>query len=144
MDALFIHLLINSFFNFTASLAAEIPNLSQRRGSDFMFRERLSLRRDSSRDSISGMKTPMSHPITARSLSLQAPPVMEKNPLARRARSTKRREGKTHSLICFSSEGKCLEDLMWERLLILPCDFSIFNIFVIAFFKKCSLNHWKH
>ena len=141
MDALFIHLLINSFFNFTASLAAEIPNLSQRRGSDFMFRERLSLRRDSSRDSISGMKTPMSHPITARSLSLQAPPVMEKNPLARRARSTKRREGKTHSLICFSSEGKCLEDLMWERLLILPCVFSIFNIFEIAFFKKCSLNH---
>ena len=83
----------------------------------------------------------MSHPITARSLSLQAPPVMEKNPLARRARSTKRREGKTHSLICFSSEGKCLEDLMWERPLILPCVFSIFNIFVIAFLKNCSLNN---
>ncbi|CAH3159585.1 unnamed protein product [Porites lobata] len=91
------------------SLAAEIPNLSQRRGSDFMFRESLSLRRDSSRDSISGMKTPMSHPITSRSLSLQAPPVMEKNPLARRARSTKRREGKTHSLICFSSEDTKVE-----------------------------------
>lgn len=77
----------------------------------------------------------MSHTMTARSLSLQATPVTEKGPLARRARSTKRREGKTHSLICFSSEGKCLEDLMWERLLTLPCVFSIFNIFVIAILK---------
>ena len=68
---------------------------------------------ESSRDSISGTKN-SPHPITAWSLSLQAPPVMESGPnFARRSRRTKKREGKTHSLICFNTEGKHLEDLMW-------------------------------
>ena len=75
-----------------------------------MFRE--SIRRESSSDSISGMKN-SPHPITARSLSLQAPPVMERGPFTRRSRSTKKCEGKMHSLICFNAEGKHLEDLMW-------------------------------
>ena len=100
------------YFNLAGSLTAEINPLNQRRGSDFIFRE--NIRRDNSRDSISGMKN-STHPITSRSLSLQAPPVMERGPFAKRSRSTKKREGKTRSLICFNSTGgKYLEDLMWE------------------------------
>ena len=102
-----------------------MPNLNQRRGSELILRE--ALRRDSSRDSISGsrplqpQRTANQHPaVTSRSLSLQAAPspgAMEKGgPFAKRSRSTKKREGKTQSLICFNNpEGKYLMDLMWDR-----------------------------
>ena len=83
---------------------------------------REALRRDSSRDSISGIKPLQSkksgnlHTMTSRSLSLQAAPVtVERGPFAKRSRSTKKREGKTQSLICFTVEGKYLKDLMWAR-----------------------------
>ena len=106
------------------SLTAEImPNLHQRRGSELILRE--ALRRDGSRDSISRplqpQKTANQHPaVASRSLSLQAAPspgAMEKGgPFAKRSRSTKKREGKTQSLICFNNpEGKYLKDLMWDR-----------------------------
>ncbi|XP_058940060.2 1-phosphatidylinositol 4,5-bisphosphate phosphodiesterase beta-1-like isoform X2 [Pocillopora verrucosa] len=80
------------------SLVAEINPLNQRRGSEMILRE--ALRRDSSRDSISGIK-PLQpqksgnpHAITSRSLSLQAAPVTgERGPFAKRSRSTKKREG---------------------------------------------------
>ncbi|XP_020627651.1 trichohyalin-like [Orbicella faveolata] len=87
----------------TDSLTAEImPNLNQRRGSELILRE--ALRRESSRDSISGsrplqpQRTANQHPaVTSRSLSLQAAPspgAMEKGgPFAKRSRSTKKREG---------------------------------------------------
>ena len=105
---------------FLDSLVAEINPLNQRRGSEMILRE--ALRRDSSRDSISGIK-PLQpqksgnpHAITSRSLSLQAAPVTgERGPFAKRSRSTKKREGKTQSLICFTAEGKYLKDLMWLR-----------------------------
>ena len=102
-----------------------MPNLNQRRGSELILRE--ALRRDSSRDSISGLRplqpqrTANQHPaVTSRSLSLQVAPspgAMEKGgPFAKRSRSTKKREGKTQSLICFNNlEGKYLKDLMWGR-----------------------------
>jgi len=108
------------------SLTAEImPNLHQRRGSELILRE--ALRRESSRDTISGsrplqpQKTVNQHPaVASRSLSLQAAPspgAMEKGgPFAKRSRSTKKREGKTQSLICFNNlEGKYLKVLMWDR-----------------------------
>lgn len=101
-------------------------NLNQRRGSELILRE--ALRRDSSRDeNIAGIrplqlqKGGSQHPaVTSRSLSLQAAPspvTMEKGgPFAKRSRSTKKREGKTQSLICFNNpEGKYLKDLMWDR-----------------------------
>ena len=115
-------------FTFCAdSLTAEIMpmNLNQRRGSELILRE--ALRRESSRDSISGsrplqpQRTANQHPaVASRSLSLQAAPspgAMEKTgPFAKRSRSTKKREGKTQSLICFNNpEGKYLKDLMWDR-----------------------------
>lgn len=115
-------------FTFSAdSLTAEImpKNLNQRRGSELILRE--ALRRESSRDSISGsrplqpQRTANQHPaVASRSLSLQAAPspgAMEKTgPFAKRSRSTKKREGKTQSLICFNNpEGKYLKDLMWDR-----------------------------
>lgn len=115
-------------FTFSAgSLTAEIMpmNLNQRRGSELILRE--ALRRESSRDSISGsrplqpQRTANQHPaVASRSLSLQAAPspgAMEKTgPFAKRSRSTKKREGKTQSLICFNNpEGKYLKDLMWDR-----------------------------
>lgn len=102
-----------------------MPNLNQRRGSELILRE--ALRRDVSRDSISGsrplqpQRTSNQHPaVASRSLSLQAAPssgAMEKaGPFAKRSRSTKKREGKTQSLICFNiPEGKYLKDLMWDR-----------------------------
>ena len=102
-----------------------MPNLNQRRGSELILRE--ALRRESSRDSISGSKplqpqrNANQHPVVAsRSLSLQAAPsscAMEKGgPFAKRSRSTKKREGKTQSLICCNKpEGKYLKDLMWDR-----------------------------
>lgn len=102
-----------------------MPNLNQRRGSELILRE--ALRRDVSRDSISGsrplqpQRTANQHPaVASRSLSLQAAPssgAMEKaGPFAKRSRSTKKREGKTQSLICFNiPEGKYLKDLMWDR-----------------------------
>ena len=102
-----------------------MPNLNQRRGSELILRE--ALRRDISRDSISGsrplqpQRTANQHPaVASRSLSLQAAPssgAMEKaGPFAKRSRSTKKREGKTQSLICFNiPEGKYLKDLMWDR-----------------------------
>ncbi|PFX28836.1 1-phosphatidylinositol 4,5-bisphosphate phosphodiesterase beta-1 [Stylophora pistillata] len=102
------------------SLVAEINPPNQRRGSEMILRE--ALRRDSSRDSISGIKPLQSkksgnlHTMTSRSLSLQAAPVtVERGPFAKRSRSTKKREGKTQSLICFTVEGKYLKDLMWAR-----------------------------
>ena len=61
------------------------------------------------------------HPaVASRSLSLQAAPssgAIEKGgPFAKRSRSTKKREGKTQSLICFNNpEGKYPKDLMWDR-----------------------------
>ncbi|RMX53878.1 hypothetical protein pdam_00018631 [Pocillopora damicornis] len=96
------------------SLVAEINPLNQRRGSEMILRE--ALRRDSSRDSISGIK-PLQpqksgnpHAITSRSLSLQAAPVTgERGPFAKRSRSTKKREGKTQSLICFTAEDTKVE-----------------------------------
>lgn len=101
-------------------------NLNQRRGSEMILRE--ALRLESSRDdNISGIrplqpqKSGNQHPaVTSRSLSLQAAPSpvsMDKGgPFAKRSRSTKKREGKTQSLICFNiPEGKYLKDLMWDR-----------------------------
>lgn len=113
---------------FTDSLTADLPpmNLNQRRGSELILRE--ALRRESSRDeNIAGIrplqlqKGGSQHPaVTSRSLSLQAAPspvtVEKGGPFAKRSRSTKKREGKTQSLICFNNpEGKYLKDLMWER-----------------------------
>ena len=92
---------------FSDSLKAQTLPLNQRRGSDFMFRG--SIKQNS-------IKNPTPHPITSRSLSLQAPPVVERGAFAKRSRSTKKREGKTLSLICLTldEEGKHLEDLMWD------------------------------
>ena len=104
------------FFFFLDSLSAEI-NLTQRRGSDFVIRD---FRRDSCRDNLSAMKpllqqkTPLGHPPTGRSLSLQAPPVDQAPTITKRSMSTKKREGKTQSLICYTPEGRYLEALMWE------------------------------
>lgn len=96
------------------SLVAEINPPNQRRGSEMILRE--ALRRDSSRDSISGIKPLQSkksgnlHTMTSRSLSLQAAPVtVERGPFAKRSRSTKKREGKTQSLICFTVEDTKVE-----------------------------------
>ncbi|XP_068688405.1 1-phosphatidylinositol 4,5-bisphosphate phosphodiesterase beta-1-like isoform X3 [Montipora foliosa] len=66
------------------SLKAQTFPLNQRRGSDFMFRG--SIKQNS-------IKNPTPHPITSRSLSLQAPPVVERGAFAKRSRSTKKREG---------------------------------------------------
>ncbi|XP_078345046.1 1-phosphatidylinositol 4,5-bisphosphate phosphodiesterase beta-1-like isoform X1 [Oculina patagonica] len=99
----------------TDSLTADLPpmNLNQRRGSELILRE--ALRRESSRDeNIAGIrplqlqKGGSQHPaVTSRSLSLQAAPspvtVEKGGPFAKRSRSTKKREGKTQSLICFNN-----------------------------------------
>lgn len=110
----------------TDSLTAEINhplNLNQRRGSEMILRE--ALRRDSSRDEgLTGLR-PLQQPkgvnqhptVACRSLSLQAAPVTteKSGPFAKRSRSTKKREGKTQSLICFAiEEGRYLKDHMWD------------------------------
>ena len=53
--------------------------------------------------------------MTSRSLSLQAPPVIERGAFPKRSKSTKKREGKAMSLLCLTPQGKHLEDLMWEE-----------------------------
>ena len=71
--------------------------------------------------------------------------MMEKGPLARRARSTKRREGKAYSLICFSPEGKYLKDLMWigtEIWAFSKRNYSISVTQLILEYLTCS-SKWK-